>query len=143
MDRSGMDFPLMLFLDATSNPLFKVKPGAEKAITVKNFPTRVIDGSPTYVVSVPVPADKGGKPGSALLYIGAKDMLIHRCRFNVKSAGGKPAESVNVEFVCFYTDVKPNAPTSADSFTYSPPADAKKVDHVDPPFDRAFNKAGP
>ena len=142
MDRAGMDFPLMLFLDAGAGPLFKVKPGAEKSIQVKNFPVKVIDGIPMHVVSMPVPRDKGGKSGTALLYFDAKDLLIRRCRLTMRDKGGKSAPPMSVEFVCFFTNIRTDAEPSPERFTYLPEPETKKLPQVSPAFERAFGQTG-
>ena len=141
MDRAGLDFPLMLFLDASKSPMFKVKPGAEKAIQVKKLPVKVVDGVPVHVLAIPVPSEKGKKPGTATLYVGAKDMLIRRCRLSLMEKDAK-GESIGVEFVCFYTEIKPNATMDSATFTFAPPQEAKKVEKIIPAFDRAFNQPG-
>ena len=65
MDRAGLDFPMMFFVD--TNPMLKVKPCAEKAIQVKKLRTQLVDGNPMYLISLPVPSQKGAKPGSATI----------------------------------------------------------------------------
>jgi len=138
MDRAGMDFPLMLFMDTTKGKLFNVKPGAEKSVEVKNYPVKVVDGLPMHIVRVPIPAEKGAKPGAAFLYVGVKDMLIRRCRFNMKAPGGKPGQSMNVEFVCFYSRITPDFAPAVDTFTFTPPENAQKLPKLGPAFARAF-----
>jgi outer membrane lipoprotein-sorting protein len=140
MDRAGMDFGMMFFSEMGQGKMFDVPKGIENSIEVKDYPTRMVDGLPTYVIPVPIPKESGQK-GSAVIYAGASDLLIRRCRLNLSGVKDKPGEEgLQVSFTVFHSSLKPNVEIDEETFHFSPPEDAKKVNKVDPVFTRAFDK---
>jgi hypothetical protein len=140
MDRAGMDFGMMFFFEFAQGKMFDLPRGIENSIEIRDYPTRMVDGLPTYVIPVPIPKESGQK-GSAVIYAGASDLLIRRCRLNLSGVKDKPGdEGLQVSFTVFHSNLKPNAEIDEETFHFSPPEDAKKVNKVDPVFTRAFDK---
>ncbi len=142
MDRGGLDLTMMFFLEAASASSLNIPKGLDKAIDVKNYPTKVVDGMAMCVV--PVNIDKKsakGSGGTATIYADAKALLVRRLRYNVKPAADKAGpKNVQVDFVFFYENVKPNGETPEGAFAFTPPDGAVKVKKVNPVFDRAFDQ---
>jgi len=147
MDRAGVDMTLIFFLQAANYDALKLPKGIEKmnlesAIEIKNYPTQEIDGTKMYLVPVPKDGKKGGKlEGAVTLYVDAKEMLVRRMQMNIKFDDDKNSkDKSSMEMLVTYDAIKSDTKLTDQDFTFTPPADATKVDLVKPVFSRAFDR---
>ncbi len=140
IDRTGADVTPAFFMEAASGHILGITPDAEASISVEDYPKTDVDGHPMYRIPMPIDETDGTR-GTATLYVDPTDMLVHRCRFVMKSPQGKEdAKDLNVEMVFTYDEIKLNPEFSDSLFTFTPPDGAKKAEMVKTAFDRAFDK---
>ncbi len=118
--------------------MFGAMPGAEKALQVKNYPSRPLEGRAVY--AIPIRFNDKQARGRAVLFADTSDLLVRKVRYEVAQPArkGRAARVPQIEMAFFYEKVTPNAEIADMVFTYTPPEGAKKVAHVKPVFDRVF-----
>ncbi len=137
-DHAGPDVVNTLFLQAAGGQNLGLPRGADKLLEVKDYPTTEIDGRPMYVVPIQMGKARGKAKEKAALYVDANDLLVRRWR--VVTAKQEQEGLTRVNMVFFYSQIKTNAELPVETFTFTPPAGAKKVARVQPAVDRAFGE---
>jgi|GEM_PF-3033614 len=147
VNRSGLDMTLLFFLKAASPDTFKLPKGVEKmnlesALEIKNYPTQEIDGTKMYLVPVPLDEKDAEEKGeSCTLYVDAKDMLVRRMQMILKWGNDKdPKYKGGLEMMMTYDAIKSDTKPTEKDFTFTPPADATRMDLVKPVFSRTLDK---
>lgn len=139
MSRTNADLTPLLFLQAANSKGLGLPPGASKSIEVRDYPTKQVEGRAMYVIPVPINEADGTK-GMASLYVDPQDMLVYRCRFQIRPPREKKGpKNLTVDYILNFAEISPNAELTDEAFTFTPPEGAKKVKAVKPVFDRAFD----
>lgn len=139
VEHAGGDLSLAFFIDLLTKGMTS-SAGRHHDFQVKDPVARRIDGRPVYLVEV-TGLVKPGTKGGFSLYVDASDFLLRRTRMKiVETKGGL---SVTVNFVFSYSDVIADKQVSDDEFTFTPPADATKVERVKPILNRLFSQEPP
>ncbi len=128
----------LLFLQSAGGLPFGTMQGAEQAIKVRAYPSRLLDGRSVYAIGVDV--NEKGTRGRAVVFADTSDLLVRKVRYNlgVDTKGKKKEAAMRVEMSYFYSNIaaNPNVPDSAFIFTL--PEGAEKVQAVKPIIDRVF-----
>ena len=138
MDRAGMDFALLFYLQVMDKKLFDV-PTGDIGLEVRDFPTQEVDGKAYYVIKIPVPEAKT-QDGYVTVYLDPQDLLIRRSHMKISTPSGNEGEPpLEVDFTVDYANIQSEPANPAD-FEYAPPLGAAQVEALPPVFKRAFKK---
>lgn len=137
MDRAGIDLVLLALGDTTGISVKDLL--AARSITVKNYPTEMVNGRRMYRIPVTsLGKSEGLKGGRAEVLADAATMDIHRLTLNINTNdGGSPTKVV---FTFNYSPLKQMKEADDALFAFVPPEGFTKSEVVNGAFARAFNQ---
>jgi len=138
MDRAGMDFALLFYLQVMDKKMFDL-PAGDIGLEVKDFPTTEVDGQAYYAIRIPIPEAKA-QDGYVTVYLDPRDLLIRRSHMKLTNPPANEGDApLEVNFTVDYANIQSEAQNPGD-FEYAPPLGAALVEQLTPVFKRAFKK---